>query len=109
MCDETVLIYKRDQLDPYAGLPFKFRVLALNYIGYSEPSGSVRILTAEVPGMPSSPERVASDRTFITIRWQAPSYTGGVQIEAYDVYVKPEGGSFVSQLTLTDLSDLVFT
>lgn len=96
-------------MSAYAGLPFKFKVVAQNYIGYSVESESIRILAAEIPSAPLAPEKVAADKTFITIRWQAPSSTGGVPISSYQVYVKPEGGSFTLSQTLTDLSDLVYT
>jgi hypothetical protein len=57
-------------------------------LGDSIESDLVRILAAEVPAAPLVPEKVAADKTFITIRWLAPTFTGGAPIESYSVYVK---------------------
>ena len=107
--DQSVLTYTRDSLFPYAGLPFKWRVIAQNYQGDSVESELIRILAAEVPSTPLTPEKVAADKSFITTRWLAPEFNGGVLIEYYSVYVKPKGGSFTLSLVLTDLADLVYT
>lgn len=82
-CDETVLTYTRDELQAYSGLPFKWKVIAVNYQGDSLESDSIRILAAEVPAAPLKPEKVAADKTFITVRWEKPNFNGGVPIESY--------------------------
>jgi len=53
--------------------------------------------------------KVAADKTFITIRWLASNFTGGVPISNYNVYVRPQGGSYILAAVITDFSDLVFT
>jgi hypothetical protein len=90
-------------------MPFKWKIIAQNYQGDSIESDLIRILAAEVPDSPLAPEKVAADKTFITIRWLAPEFDGGVFIENYSVYVKEQGGSFILKQVLTDLSDLVYT
>jgi hypothetical protein len=96
-------------LFPYSGLPFKFKVIAINYQGSSIPSSSIRILAAEIPSAPVAPMKVAAGKTFITVRWLASNFTGGVPIIHYNIYVKPQGGSFILAAVITDFSDLVFT
>lgn len=55
----------------------------------------MRILAAEEPAAPLAAQKVAADKTFITISWEEPSFNGGVPIELYSVYVKQEGGSYL--------------
>ena len=63
------LQYTRSGLNAYAGLPFKFKVVADNDQGSSAASDSVRILAATVPSAPSAPVKVEADKTTIKVRW----------------------------------------
>lgn len=109
ICNANTFTYQRTGLSMYAGQPFKFLVVATNQVGDSTPSGSIRILVAEVPGAPAAPTLVFQSKTQITIRWIAPTYTGGVPIESYRVYAKIEGTSYLLVHSHTDLTNLVFT
>lgn len=48
-------------------------------------------------------------KTKITIRWVASTYTGGVPIEKYGIYVRLEGASYLLVHTHSDLTNLVYT
>jgi hypothetical protein len=72
-CDASTLFYTRGGLSPYAGMPFKFQLIAVNYQGNSLPSSSVRILAAVVPDAPAAPLQVSASKTQITIRWNPPA------------------------------------
>lgn len=106
--DAGTLAYTKGGLSPYAGLPFKFKVMAQNYQGYSGESDSIRILAAEVPGAPGAPTKVESSKTYIKIRWTASTYNGGVPIESYGIYARPNSDAYQLMTTLTELSDLSY-
>lgn len=93
-------------MSAYAGLPFKFQIVAENDQGSSPASDWIRILAAETPSAPSTPTKVEASKTHIQIRWQAPSSNGGVIIDYYSVYVKPEGESYTIVAKDTDMFDL---
>jgi hypothetical protein len=104
----TVLTYTKGGLSPYAGQPFKFRVLAQNFLGFSNASDSVRILAASVPGVPGTPTKVESTKDYLKIRWTAPSFNGGVPIDAYSVYGTVKNGVYQKLTTTGDLGDLSY-
>jgi hypothetical protein len=89
-------------------LPFKFKVVAENYQGYSLESDSIRILAAEVPNAPAAPFKEESSKVHIKIRWQASTYTGGVPIESYKIYARPGADAYQHMTTVTELSDLSY-
>jgi hypothetical protein len=82
--------------------------MALNYQGFSVASESIRILAAEVPDAPGTPTKVDSDKTFITIRWTEPVYTGGVPVESYNVFARPNSDAYELITLHTDLSNLSY-
>jgi len=105
----TVITYKRDNLSQYAGLPFRFKLQAQNYIGYSTPSDYIRILVADVPSAPAAPFKVASGKTFITIGWTAPLLNGGKPVISYNIYVRPPGGSYTLAQVHLNLTSFIYT
>jgi hypothetical protein len=66
-------------------------------------------LAAEIPDAPGIPVKVDSSKTFITIRWTESAYTGGVPIDSYNVYARPNSDDYELMTTATDLSDLSYT
>jgi hypothetical protein len=61
--DASTFEFTRYGLNPYAGLPFKFKVVADNNQGSSPESDSVRILAAEIPSTPGNPVMVEQSKT----------------------------------------------
>jgi hypothetical protein len=104
----STLFYTQGALSPFAGLPFKFQVQAVNYQGLSPASPSVRILAAEVPNAPTVPLLVESQKTFIEIRWPAATYNGGVPISSYFVYARANADPFVLVATHFNMTYLSY-
>jgi hypothetical protein len=101
--------FSRTGLNPYAGLPFKFKVIADNDQGSSPESDLVRILAADYPSAPGTPYKFDGTKSQITIRWTSPVNNGGVIIDRYNVYVKPNGESYTIEHTHLDMFNLEFT
>ena len=53
--------------------------------------------------------RYDAAKNFITVRWTAPSSNGGIIIDSYNVYVKPDGEQYTIYHLHTDMYDLVYT
>ena len=93
--DSTVLSYTHEELKP--GTKYWYRVAAANFGGQSEYSDSVSASTEaeEASGAPSAPSNLratASDDSTITLRWDAPSDSGGSAITGYRIEVSDDGG-----------------
>ncbi|XP_070200689.1 twitchin-like isoform X4 [Littorina saxatilis] len=71
------------------GHEYKFRVIAKNKNGDSDPLVTENPITAknpfDEPHPPSQPEVVDRDRTFIELKWEPPSNDGGAPITGYDI------------------------
>lgn len=74
-----------------AGTQYTFRVFSSNFNGKSDPSETITIYACGVPSGMAEPKYVASDKTSITIQWQAPTYQGGCPIYDYAVYRDNKG------------------
>ncbi|XP_073811656.1 projectin protein bent isoform X33 [Musca autumnalis] len=88
--------------DPHAeinnlveGQEYKFRVVAVNTEGESEPLNGDHSIIAknpfDVPGKPSAPEPVDWDKDHVDITWKPPISDGGSPITAYSIEKKEEG------------------
>lgn len=71
------------------GHVYKFRVVAVNPNGESEPLEAEDLVTAKdafgVPGKPGVPKCTEWDSDFAEFEWAAPSSDGGAPIESYEV------------------------
>nr|KAG5709145.1 hypothetical protein BaRGS_028601 [Batillaria attramentaria] len=69
--------------------PYKFRVVAMNKNGDSEPLETTEPVTAknpfDEPHPPGEPQVVDRDRTFIELKWEPPTNDGGAPITGYDI------------------------
>ena len=60
------------------GQAYQFRVVAVNEIGFSEPSDlSQTVLIACVPDKPGTPTLVSSSPSSVSFKWAAPESSGG--------------------------------
>lgn len=71
------------------GHVYKFRVVAVNANGESEPLEADELVTAKdafgVPSKPGIPQCSAWDSDFAEFEWAAPTSDGGAPIESYEV------------------------
>lgn len=86
---ESFCVHKLQQNAEY-----KFRIIARNAVGASEPleSETVKMRTSfEPPGPPRGPLEVSGmTKTSFTIKWQAPENDGGTPITEYIIEIKEE-------------------
>ncbi|CAK9803493.1 sls [Anthophora plagiata] len=86
---ESFCVHKLQQNAEY-----KFRIIARNAVGASEPleSDTVRMRTSfEPPGPPRGPLEVSGmTKTSFTIKWQPPENDGGTPIVEYIIEMKEE-------------------
>ena len=90
----TSTSYRHTDLEP--ATTYHYRVFATNKAGMSPPSEVVRAKTHA--DLPSVPERVAAKAvgaTQINVTWREPRYTGGVEIETYEVETSDDGNTWV--------------
>ena len=75
---------------------YTFRVIAVNVVGDSPPSGTFSVMAAVKPDAPGTPTRKTATTDSITIQWTAPVDDGGDQVDDYFVYWDQGlgGGSF---------------
>lgn len=77
------------------GHVYKFRVVAVNKNGESEPLEAEDLVTAKdafgVPSKPGVPQCTAWDSDFAEFEWAAPSSDGGAPIESYEVECRRDG------------------
>ena len=64
---------------------YTFAVSALNIIGESGRTSSSPIITATVPGRPSTPILISQSKTSINIGWSDPTNNGGTQLTGYRI------------------------
>ncbi|KAK2158172.1 hypothetical protein LSH36_175g03003 [Paralvinella palmiformis] len=80
------------------GRKYKFRVMAVNKEGMSEPLETDKTTTAkdpwDAPGAPGTPEIVDYDKDYATIKWKKPKNDGGSPIQKYIVEKKPKFGDW---------------
>jgi hypothetical protein len=85
-------------------LKYRYIYRARNINGWGLFSEPGRCFAADIPGKSQAPERVAFDRTSITVRMFAPEYTGGDEVTSYELYI--DGGEpntpFVKVQTYSD-------
>jgi hypothetical protein len=91
------------------GQTYNFKLYSKNIIYLSPSSIPLSVLVGTVPGQPSKPEYVSSSFTIprITVKWRAPSYTGGNAITSYNLWIDDGAGNWpvipISFTTLTTL------
>jgi hypothetical protein len=79
------------------GAFYKFRVEALNSVGYSIPSASFEILCAQPPDKPAAPRTTFSELN-VVVAWDAPP-TGGSQILSYTIRFRQSDGTTYTEDT----------
>lgn len=67
------------------GTLYQFKVSAINFNGPSALSNALSVHACVLPGPASAPERIAGDRTSISLAWQAPTDDGGCGVEGYQL------------------------
>lgn len=77
------------------GHVYKFRVVAVNPNGESDPLEAEDLVTAKdafgVPSKPGVPQCTAWDADYADFEWAAPSSDGGAPIESYEVECRRNG------------------
>lgn len=71
--------------------PYRFRVLAVDFNGRSEPSSEYQIYACGLPRFMSPPQYVDSSQNTITISWRAPKIDGGCPVYDYQVERDADG------------------
>lgn len=66
---------------------------------------SEAVLTAIVPSAPQSISLVSRSATSLTIAWERPADTGGVQLLGYLVYVAEGNAAYEQVLTASSTAD----
>lgn len=83
------------------GHVYKFRVIAVNPHGESDPLEAEELVTAKdpfgVPSKPGVPTLAAWDSDFAEFEWAAPSSDGGAPITEYEVECKRGDGRWETQ------------
>ena len=84
---------------------------AVNSIDSSDYSDVSYFVCADLPGAPATPTLETSTSSSITIAWNPPTYTGGVALTGYRVYMNDlisdiwvmiyDGNNYPSTLTFT--------
>jgi hypothetical protein len=69
-----------------SGHYYQFKILALNHIGLSASSQSIRIVAAAVPKQPVDLLRVNSTLTSVTFTWSENIDNGGAEVRDFKVY-----------------------
>ncbi|KAL3147790.1 Fibronectin type III domain-containing protein 3B, variant 2 [Trebouxia sp. C0010 RCD-2024] len=84
-----------------SGVLYRFRVLAENEEGRGAWSNIAAAQTAAVPpDSPSMPTVLGSNRTSVSIKWEAPEADGGSPVSSYQVELRPK-----SKAGLAGMSD----
>jgi predicted phage tail protein len=84
-----------ENLEP--GQEYKFRVMAVNAEGESEPLDALEPIIAknpyDEPGAPGKPEATDWDRDHVDLKWAPPEKDGGSPITGYVIEKKEKGGN----------------
>lgn len=75
------------------GTTYQFSVLAANVHGPGPLGTALSVVAAGLPGVPTSLQAVSTSATSLTFSWTAPTDTGGVAIDDYEVYKETSAGS----------------
>ena len=67
------------------GTTYYFRVIAVNAVGQSPPSGEASAIPVTVPGAPAG-LTVTPGNAQVTLSWAAPASDGGSPVTGYDLY-----------------------
>lgn len=67
------------------GLPYKFYVVAENFIGQSEPSAVTTIYSCTIPSGLDRPVKGTVTQTSIELKWSSPYDDGGCLITGYAI------------------------
>ncbi len=78
------------------GLPYRFYVIAENFIGQSIPSNIATVYSCTAPRNLPRPTRGTITETSVELFWSAPQDDGGCLITSYSIFRNDAGtGSFV--------------
>lgn len=82
---------------PTAGLYYKFKVEARNYLYYSLPSSAVQILCATIPEVPNTPTSTNS-ADYVVVDWEAPT-NNGIEISLYSIKFRQSDNTYTEDAT----------
>ena len=83
-----------------------YRVSAINRVGSGEPSNVAEATTdPDLPDPPTNLQAEARGSSRIELSWNAPSYTGGVEITGYRIDMSDDGGTMWTVLVADTDSD----
>ena len=83
-----------------------YRVSAINRVGAGDPSNVAEATTdPDLPDPPANLQAEARGSSRIELSWNAPSYTGGVEITGYRIEVSDDGGTMWAVLVADTDSD----
>ena len=89
----TSTSYRHSKLKP--ATEYHYRVFAINKIGIGEASPVVTATThADLPGIVERLTATAAGATHIDLSWIEPKYTGGVDIDAYEIETSDDGSTW---------------
>ena len=89
----TSTSYRHTNLKP--ATEYHYRVFAINKIGIGESSPVVTATThADLPGIVERLTATAVSATHIDLSWIEPKYTGGVDIDAYEIETSLDGSAW---------------
>ena len=105
----STLSYTQHSLNQ--GKYYRFRIIAINSVGSSQPGPDSSFLAADFPSAPTQPQLVASTSNSVQIKWNPPSDNGGATITGYEIYFKKatEDETMWILVGTTDINTLTFT
>jgi hypothetical protein len=65
---------------------YTYKIRAINHIGVSASSRSIKVVASSVPQPPIGLARVNSTLTSVTFAWEENSNNGGSEVRDYQVY-----------------------
>lgn len=95
-----------------AGTEYEFKILTTTMVGNSPwSSNKFKFLIVDLPSPPLDLLLVAFDDTFVTMKWQAPIFSGGQPLSGFKLYREncDEAATTVQLLTTLPASQYLYT
>lgn len=105
----SLSIRKAEMSGLTSSLTYRFKLVAINQNGKSEPSTAVPIQVCGPLSFIEAPRVTSANATSVVLKWSSPLDTGGCSVSSYEVYMNDGNGGAFPDTPIASITETSYT